>query len=219
MITRHNRKGFTLVELLIVIVVVGILAAMMMLSSTEAVSSAKAAKIIADMRNIKTAVLSWYIDNIDKVVKVNNEYKIRFSSGSTPTYLGDYLKAGNGAGKAEILKYLDGGSNIVFNAHNDIKSWSGSTGTYFLCSETFGEVSSVQNDDGTYGTQKSDTVKLTGNSWFVGYRFGKSEGALKEKIAAKAASLGLLGGSQKVVNEIFSPEKSDFVYMLIDNLD
>lgn len=42
-----KRKAFTLVELLIVIVVIGVLAAMMMLSSNEAVSSAKAAKIIS----------------------------------------------------------------------------------------------------------------------------------------------------------------------------
>ena len=62
-----KHKGFTLVELLIVIVVIGVLSAMMMLSSTEAVSSAKAADIVSNLRNIKTAVLSWYADNLDKV--------------------------------------------------------------------------------------------------------------------------------------------------------
>ena len=61
------RKGFTLVELLIVIVVIGILSAMMMLSSTEAVSSARAADIISDLRNLKTAALAWYADNLDFV--------------------------------------------------------------------------------------------------------------------------------------------------------
>ena len=62
---KSMRKGFTLVELLIVIVVIGVLSAMMMLSSTEAVSSAKAADIISDLRNLKTAALSWYVDNLD----------------------------------------------------------------------------------------------------------------------------------------------------------
>ena len=51
-------KAFTLVELLIVIVVIGVLSAMMMLSSTEAVSSAKATKIISDLRNLKTAMIA-----------------------------------------------------------------------------------------------------------------------------------------------------------------
>lgn len=58
------RKGFTLVELLIVIVVIGILSAMMMLSSTEAVSSARAADIVSDLRNLKTAALAYYADNL-----------------------------------------------------------------------------------------------------------------------------------------------------------
>lgn len=62
-----KRKGFTLVELLIVIVVIGILSAMMMLSSTEAVSSARASNVVSNMRNIKTAALSYYTDNMDDV--------------------------------------------------------------------------------------------------------------------------------------------------------
>ena len=60
-----KRKGFTLVELLIVIVVIGILAAMMMLSSTEAVTSAKANNITSNLRNLKTAALSFYADHQD----------------------------------------------------------------------------------------------------------------------------------------------------------
>lgn len=61
-----RRKGFTLVELLIVIVVIGILSAMMMMSSSEAVTSAKASNIVSNLRNMKTAVLSYYLDHMDK---------------------------------------------------------------------------------------------------------------------------------------------------------
>ncbi|MBQ7168614.1 MAG: type II secretion system protein [Synergistaceae bacterium] len=61
----RTRKGFTLVELLIVIVVIGILSAMMMMSSSEAVTSAKASTIISNLRNLKTAALAYYNDNMD----------------------------------------------------------------------------------------------------------------------------------------------------------
>ncbi len=72
-----NRKGFTLVELLIVIVVIGVLSAMMMLSSTEAVSSAKASNIISNLRNIKTATLAWYTDNLEIVKYGDNTWQIQ----------------------------------------------------------------------------------------------------------------------------------------------
>ena len=73
-----KRKGFTLVELLIVIVVIGILSAMMMLSSTEAVSSARASNIVSNLRNLKTAALSYYVDNVDTydVSTVENANKL-----------------------------------------------------------------------------------------------------------------------------------------------
>ena len=60
-----KRKGFTLVELLIVIVVIGILSAMMMMSSTEATTSAKASNVVSNLRNLKTAALALYTDNLD----------------------------------------------------------------------------------------------------------------------------------------------------------
>ena len=52
------RKAFTLVELLIVIVVIGVLAMMMMLSSTEAVTTAKASNIAANLTHIRKAVIA-----------------------------------------------------------------------------------------------------------------------------------------------------------------
>ena len=71
-----HKKGFTLVELLIVIVVIGILSAMMMLSSTEAVTSAKAAAIISDLRNHKTAALSWFADNLEEVEQMTSGFAL-----------------------------------------------------------------------------------------------------------------------------------------------
>ncbi len=105
-----KRKGFTLVELLIVIVVIGILSAMMMLSSTEAVSSAKANNIISNLRNLKTAVLSWYADNINRVVVNNKNCQIKLDDNSTQ-YLTAYVNANPG----EFTKYLSS-ENITVKA-------------------------------------------------------------------------------------------------------
>ena len=109
-----KRSGFTLVELLIVIVVIGVLSAMMMLSSTEAVSSAKAADIISDLRNLKTAALAWYADNLDYVDndKVRPGTNVKFSNLNTDrTYIAKYL--GNGEIKSEYL----------FSTGKDVGTW------------------------------------------------------------------------------------------------
>ena len=89
MIQTMKRKGFTLVELLIVIVVIGILSAMMMLSSTEATTSARVSNIISNLRNIKTAALAYYTDNLD-------------------TFTADPAKELKDPEKKAILEYLSG---------------------------------------------------------------------------------------------------------------
>lgn len=91
-----KRKGFTLVELLIVIVVIGILSAMMMLSSTEAVSSAKASNIVSNLRNLKTAALAMYVDNLDAFDGATALPTTGFPTGYTDwrSVLIKYLNAG-----------------------------------------------------------------------------------------------------------------------------
>lgn len=58
-----KKRAFTLVELLIVVIIVGILAGMMLLSAGAATDSAKAARIISDLRNMKAAALLYRTDN------------------------------------------------------------------------------------------------------------------------------------------------------------
>ena len=60
---KKKSKGFTLVELLIVIIIIGILAGMMMLSTGSATAKAEAAKIVANMRNMKSAAVMVYADS------------------------------------------------------------------------------------------------------------------------------------------------------------
>ena len=65
--SRAVKKGFTLVELLIVIVVIGVLAAMLMMASSEMESTAKATKIINDLRVLSTAFQHWSFDNLRNI--------------------------------------------------------------------------------------------------------------------------------------------------------
>ena len=58
-----NQKGFTLVELLVVIAIIGILATLLLLQLGVARSTAKDAKRIADINQVRTALELYFDDN------------------------------------------------------------------------------------------------------------------------------------------------------------
>ena len=167
-----SKKGFTLVELLIVIVVIGILSAMMMLSSTEAVSSAKVARLISDMTNWKKAVLAWYVDNIDKVDSVGRIKKADGSYG--------YFGQEGTVTMAEIAKYFSGSLEATSGMFNTINPSavkdSASGGRYFT-------------------DYKKDSSNHPSGRWFITFEMPASwrnDTRLKSKIEARASGAGLL---------------------------
>ena len=60
---RDSARGFTLIELLIVVAIIGILAAIAVPNFMNAQLRAKVARANADMRNLKTAIESYRLDN------------------------------------------------------------------------------------------------------------------------------------------------------------
>ena len=174
-----KRKGFTLVELLIVILVIGILAVMMILSSTEAVTTAKATKIINDLHLMKRAANAWYLENYGRLGKTSNGF-----------YVDAKWDAKNNiyTGGTRLHEYL--------NSHsNEIARYFSSTGMSF--NSTIANWEHASRDQ--YGASIGNYAVYFGYSntiCYVLYRVSNhndnAEAKLKAKLKARAKSAGLL---------------------------
>ncbi|NLD04278.1 MAG: prepilin-type N-terminal cleavage/methylation domain-containing protein [Synergistaceae bacterium] len=60
-----KKRAFTLVELLIVVIIIGILAGMMLLSAGAATDAAKAARIISDIKTMRSVAVLYKADHGD----------------------------------------------------------------------------------------------------------------------------------------------------------
>ncbi len=81
-----DRRGVTIVELLIVMVIISILVAIVQPNLQDAVMKARASSIIADLEVVKVAVLSYQADKY--------RWPADRSSGTVPQDLVEYLPAG-----------------------------------------------------------------------------------------------------------------------------
>ncbi len=191
---KQTCKGFTLIELLIVIVVIGILSAMMMFSSTEAADSAKAAKIIADFTTLKKAINAWYLDNYDRI-------GIGVDTGNGKDELGILVNKKvtrfsvfvDGSGNAEFKRYIGNNSSLNFGSKN-------------------------KNN-----TQDLYIIRATGKAkyWYISYYLGNKSSRLKEKLAGRAKSVGLLGSANLTADDEITSVYTNQAYvdMLLLRLD
>lgn len=182
----RKNTGFTLAELLIVLVVIGILSAMMMMTSNEAVSSARAATILADLTNLKKALMVWHTDNYDRI-----------DHDPTSKYAGMILaKNNNNSNKNqeynpiqetnimdEVAMYMEGAEINKGKRQQNTAMSEGSYGIYD------GGGTSAKNR--WSGLPKGvETGRL---AWFVGYSLTKSErDVIYEKLKGRAKSLDLV---------------------------
>lgn len=192
--TRYNarRKGMTLAGVMIVIAVIAILAAMMMYSSTEAVATAKATTIIANLQILKRATIAWYVDNRDKVqpdgrVKIGN---------TTPKPIQEFSDK-----QLNLASYLSHAGGAVLNVNKTTAKFDENTGnsntnlkegSYRIC-----DGGTVKEPDGvgSNGKTKYKTTEYHRNRWYVGYAFQADEGLVREKIKSRMKSAGVFLGT------------------------
>lgn len=136
---------------------------MMMISSTEAVTTAKANNIIANLRNLKTAALAWYMDSIDQLEGVDvGTLNWNGGSGTESKYW------------HHVKRYMANSNNKEIDAN------------YALVSKSQDSKKTVDNKDvAVY--KNSDT-----NAWFVVYYNHQLDKRIQQKLKGRAKSVGLL---------------------------
>ena len=186
---RKNR-GFTLAELLIVLVVIGILSAMMMMTSNEAVSSARAATILADLTNLKKALMVWHTDNYDRIEhdptsKYAGMILAKNNNNSNPDQKYNPIQETNIMD--EVAMYMEGAEINKGKRQQRTGMSEGSYGIY----------------DGGGDTAKNrwsglpKGVKTGRLAWFVGYSLTKSErDVIVKKLKGREKTLGLVYGGR-----------------------
>ena len=206
--TAYNvrRKGVTLAVLLIVIAVIAILATMMMMSSTETITTAKAAKIIANLHMLRRAAIAWYVDNRDKVVSAygtkGNNVAGMVTIGNTTKPIQEWSD-----NDLQLSKYMSGGNISEINKHDSKQSnaslHNSSTnlmeGCYGICDggrvikeKTDSEGNIIYKAD---GKPETEIVECHRSVWYVGYRFKSDEGAVREKIRGMMKTAGVFFGT------------------------
>ena len=152
-------------EVLIVIVVIGVLAAMMILSGTESVTTAQAAKILANLQTLKRAAAQWYLDNSEKV-QPNGTVMLNGQAKPVQEW-GDQI---------QLSKYISSMNDSGIKFHTTE-------------SDTNSKNQNTNLAEGYYGLCNGS------NAWYVGYCFKSGEKKVRDKIRNLQSSAGVFLGT------------------------
>ncbi|MCC0662867.1 type II secretion system protein [Clostridioides sp. ZZV15-6597] len=101
---RKNKKGFTLVELLVVIAIIGILAVVAVPALFSNINKAKVASVESDYSSVKSAALSYYSDKNKLPEDITNDLK---------TYMESDLKNSDIGGTYSLVKGTDNDKKLA----------------------------------------------------------------------------------------------------------
>ena len=206
-----RRKGMTLAGMMIVIAVIAVLATMMMYSSTEAIATAKATQIIANLQILKRATRAWYVDNRDKV-QPDGRVKIGDITQPIQQFTDEQLKL------ASYLSHLSGtGLNVnKSTAKYDSNTGNSNTnlkeGYYRICDG--GTVKTAVSFDVNGKATHWKETEYHRNRWYVGYAFKADEGLVREKIKGRLESAGVFFGTADAHEDTYN-DNSAAVWMRV----
>ena len=176
----RKREGFTLVEVMVTIAVLAVLGAGLVIAADEAVTTAKATKIINNLHTIQKALWTWCVDNHSKIQKDG-----RITIITNPN------QAATGNDNTKPIQewkdnYLQLGQYIERLAGTGINLNTKQTVTYI--DDKNQKVTKINTSltEGYYGICDAGNGKR--NIWYAGYRFTKDEKAVKKKIQSRLKS-------------------------------